>query len=98
MPVLALPIPHGEQSKRNIYRRRYEDPLRQPMSGQVTITSLRRIEHDTTVLPENSAAVVEVVDGWLEVELQPGFYKLVATLTSVSGHTLVDTDSITVTG
>jgi hypothetical protein len=42
--------------------------------------------------------VVEVVDGWLEVELQPGFYKLVATLTSASGHTLTDTDSITVTG
>lgn len=98
MPVLALPIPHGERPSHRVYRRRYEDPLRQPLAGTVTITSLRRIEHGATVLPENSAAVVEVVDGWLEVELQPGFYKLVATLTSVSGHTLTDTDSITVTG
>jgi hypothetical protein len=98
MPVLALPIPHGERPHQRVYRRRYEDPLRQPMNGTVTITSLRRIEHDGLVLPENSTSVAELVDGWLEVELQPGFYKLVATLTSASGHTLTDTDSITVTG
>lgn len=98
MPVVALPIPHGAQPDRHVHRRRYEDPLRQPMSGTVTITSLRRIEGARAVLPEASVAVAELVDGWLEVELQPGFYKLVAALTSASGHTLTDTSSITITG
>jgi hypothetical protein len=29
--------------------------------------------------------------------LQPGFYRLVATLTSASGHSLTDTDTVTIT-
>jgi hypothetical protein len=98
MPVPALPIPHGAQPDRRVHRHSYIDPLNQPMTGTVTITSLRRLDQGDTVLPESATAVAELVDGVLEIELQPGFYKLVATLTSASGHSLTDVASITITG
>lgn len=98
MPAPALPIPHGTESDRKPFRRTYADPLGEPMTGKVTVTTLRRLDQDATVTPEASAAVVELVDGVLEVFLLPGYYKLVAELISPSGHTVTDTDTITFAG
>jgi hypothetical protein len=97
MPVTALPVPLGGSSDKRWYRRSYVDPLGQPMTGSVAITSLRRLDHDGAVLPADATAVAELADGVLQVALLPGFYRLVATLTSASGHSLTVTDTVTIT-
>lgn len=98
MPTPALPVRLGERPKQNMYRHRYVDPLDHPMTGSVAITALKRLGGAGATLPEQATAVVELVDGLLEVHLRPGFYKLVATLTSPSGHKVTDTVQITITG
>jgi hypothetical protein len=93
MPDDAKPQPWPapvELDGAHCLRRIYRDPLGRPMTGHVKITGQTRHEDGTTVIPPVSVKA-DVADGRLDVHLPPDTYKLVASLTTVDGHSYVDT-------
>jgi hypothetical protein len=97
MPDPSYPF-RLDGSGRTMFRRVYTDPLGQPMKGAVVLTATQRIDADLAVTPLGASATKDLVDGVLEVYLQPGYYQLKATLTTADGHTLTAEDKIAVTG
>lgn len=78
MPVPALPIPPNPVSKVRLVRT-FQDPVGRPLLGRVTVKGKTTVIFGGTVIVP-SASTVELVNGVLDVQLNPGTYYLSAEL------------------
>lgn len=87
MPANALPIPWTEdQTGGAHYSHTYRDILGRAMqAGKVTITAEAG----------GAPVVVELVGGTLDVDLEPGTYRLSAKVRTVDGYSITETDTVT---